>query len=316
MRAMVIQKFGGPEVFTQQQIPTPEPGPDGVLVKVHATSVNPVDYKIRQAGSWAGVKPPAVIGYDVSGVVESVGSEVMEFRKGDEVYYTPEIFGGGHGSYAEYHVAHESIVSRKPANLSHEEAAGIPLAGGTAWDAIINRGLLEVGETVLIHGAGGVGSLAAQIARAAGARVLVTCSEYMEDLITAWGALPISYQHEEFVDVVQEETGGDGVDLVFDTVGGDTMKQSLEVIKEYGRMVNIVGTDTGLRGANPLNLTIHYLFLQRDRATLDSLRNLIERGQLEPVIDSVMELTEVAEAHARLEKGGVRGKIVLRVAGD
>ena len=313
MRAMVIRKFGGPEVFEKQEIPTPEPGPNEVLVKVYATSINPVDYKIRQAGSWAGVKPPAVIGYDVSGVVEATGGAVVDFREGDEVYYTPEIFGGGHGSYAEFHVVHESIVTRKPSNLTHEEAAGIPLAGGTAWDAIINRGLLEVGETVLIHGAGGVGSLAVQIARAAGARVLVTCSEYMEDLIKDWGALPISYQHEDFVEVVQDETGGDGVDLVFDTVGDDTMKQSLKVIKEYGRMVNIVGTDTGLPGANPLNLTIHYLFLQRDRAKLDSLRNLIERGQMEPVIDSVMDLSEVAEAHARLEKGGVKGKIVLRV---
>lgn len=316
MQAMVIQKFGGPEVFKKQEIPAPDPGPNEVLVKVHATSVNPVDYKIRQAGSWAGVQPPAVIGYDVSGVVEDTGSEVVEFREGDEVYYTPEIFGGRPGSYAEYHVVHESVVARKPANLTHEEAASIPLAGGTAWDAMINRGLLEVGETVLIHGAGGVGSLAVQIARAAGARVLVTCSEYMEDLITEWGALPINYQHEDFVEVVQEETGGEGVDLVFDTVGGDTMKQSLEVIKEYGRMVNIVGTDTGLRGANPLNLTIHYLFLQRDRAKLDALRNLIERGQLEPVIDSVIDLTEVAEAHTRLEKGGVKGKIVLRVTED
>ncbi len=204
-------------------------------------------------------------------------------------------------------------MARKPANLSHEEAASIPLAGGTAWEALINRGLLEVGETILIHGAGGVGSLAVQIALEAGARVLVTCSDYMEEMLAGWGALPINYQEENFVEVADEETGGEGVDMVLDTVGGNTMQKSLEVIKEFGRMVNIVGTNVGMRGANPLNISVHYHFLTRDRAKLDSLRVLIERGQLEPVIDSVMDLKDVAKAHEKLEQGGVKGKIALRV---
>jgi len=314
MRAMVISGFGGPEVFEEREVDRPEPGPNEVLVKVHATSINPVDYKIRQAGSWAGVEPPAVIGYDVSGVVEEAGSGVEAFQAGDAVYYTPEIPGRG-GSYAEYHVAHESIVARKPANLSHEEAASIPLAGGTAWDAMVNRGLLEVGETTLIHGAGGVGSLAIQIAVAAGARVFAVCSDYMEETVKEYGAFPLNYQQEDFVEIVEEETGGEGVDLVFDTVGGDTMTRSLPVIKPFGRMVNIVGTKADLSSANPLNVTVHYLFLQRERTKLDSLRQLIERGQLSPLVDSVMDLTEVADAHRRLEQGGVKGKIVLRVSG-
>src|SRR3990172_8386455 len=140
MRVAMIREFGGPEVFELRDVPTPEPGPGEVLVRVMASSVNPVDYKIRRAGEWAGVKPPAVIGYDVSGVVEAVGPGVRDFQPGDEVYYTPEIFGGGAGSYAEYHVAREAIVARKPDSLTHLEAAVVPLAGCTAWDALVNRG--------------------------------------------------------------------------------------------------------------------------------------------------------------------------------
>lgn len=313
MRAMVITQFGGPEVFKEQEVDRPEPGPNEVLVKVHATSINPVDFKLRQSGSWAGVEPPAILGYDVSGVIEQVGAGVEDFQEGDEVYYTPEIPGHS-GSYAEYHVADAAIVARKPANLTHEEAASIPLAGGTAWDAIVNRGLLEIGETVLIHGAGGVGSLAIQLAVHAGARVFAVCSDYMEETVKDYGAFPINYKQEDFTEIVAEETNGEGVDLVFDTVGSDTMMHSLQVIKPFGRMVNIVGTNTDLSGANWLNVTVHHLFLQRERVKLDMLRQLIERGQLTPLVDSVMDLSEVAEGHKRLEKGGVKGKIVLKVA--
>lgn len=164
MRAMIIKAFGGPEVFEARELPTPQPKASEVLVKVYATSITPVDYKIRQAGSWAGVEPPAIIGYDVSGVVEAVGDQVTDFQVGDEVFYTADIFTGP-GSYAEYHVADQAIVARKPGNLSHVEGASIPLAGGTAWDALITRAQVQVGETVLVHAAsGGVGSLAVQIA--------------------------------------------------------------------------------------------------------------------------------------------------------
>lgn len=314
MKAMVITGFGGPQVFEEREVPTPEPGPNEVLVKVHAASVNPVDLKIRQAGSWAGVKPPAVIGYDVSGVVEHVGPGVKDFKAGDEVYYTPEIFSG-QGSYAEYHVANEAIVARKPPNLSHVEAAAIPLAGGTAWDALATRARLRVGETILIHGAGGVGSLAIQIARAAGARVLVSCSDYMVDLAKELGAeRAINYKSEDFVKAVQDATNGSGVDLVLDTVGGDLLTRSLEVTRPFGLMVGIVGTDTGMRAAVRKNITAHYLFLIRARYKLDDLRTLIERDQLKPVVDSTLPLTDVAQAHRRLNQGGVKGKIVLKVA--
>lgn len=314
MKAMIIKAFGGSDVFEPQDMPKPQPGANQVLVKVHATSINPVDFKIRQAGSWAGVKPPAIIGYDVSGVIEAVGEEVKDFKVGDEVFYTPEIFGGPAGSYAEYHVANEAIVAHKPINLSHIEAASIPLAGGTAWDALITRANLQVGESVLIHGSGGVGSLAVQIAKAAGARVLVTCSSRMVDLVKELGAdCAIDYKSQDFVEVVQQ-TQEMGVDVVFDTVGGSTLAQSIAVTKPQGRMVSIVNTTGDLFAAHPKNITLHFLFLERARYKLDSLRTLIERGKLKPVIDSVMPLSDVAQAHDRIEQGGLQGKIVLEVS--
>jgi NADPH2:quinone reductase len=314
MRAMVITSFGGPEVFESREVPTPEPGPNEVRVKVHATSINPVDLKIRQAGQWAGIEPPTVIGYDVSGVVDALGEAVHDFVVGEEVYYTPLIFGQ-QGSYAEYHVANEAIVAAKPSNLSHTEAASIPLAGGTAWDALITRGDLKVGETMLVHGAGGVGSLAIQIAKAAGARVFVNCSDYMVGLAEKLGAYrAISYKSEDFSEIIESETGGAGVDLVFDTVGGDYLSKSISVTAPFGRMVGIVSDSQGsMSAAFRKNITVHYMFLERARYKLKALKKLIEREQLNPVVDSVLPLAQVAQAHRRLAQGGVKGKIVLEV---
>ena len=319
MKAMIIKGFGGPDVFEARELPKPDPGPGEVLVKVHAVSINPVDTKIRAAGAWAGIKPPAVIGYDLSGEIEAVGLGVQDFKPGDEVYYTPEIFGKGdqpaQGSYAEYHVANEAIVALKPDNLSHPEAASIPLAGGTAWDALVPRGMLQVGETILIHGAGGVGSLAIQIARAAGARVFVTCSDYMVAEVKRLGAdQAINYKSQDFVKIVQELTGSQGVDLVFDTVGGEAMSKSIAVTRPFGRMVGIVNSKGSLDAAFRKNISVHFSFLMRARYKLIALRQMIERGQLKPVIDSIMPLEKVAEAHRRLKAGGVRGKLVLKVA--
>ncbi|HEY8414584.1 MAG TPA: zinc-dependent alcohol dehydrogenase family protein [Thermaerobacter sp.] len=315
MRAMFIREFGGPEVFERREVPVPEPGPGEVLVEVRASSVNPVDYKIRRNGTWAGVQPPAIIGYDVSGVVVATGPGVRDFQPGDEVYYTPEIFGGKPGSYAEYHVAREEIVARKPRTLSHLEAAAVPLAGGTAWDALITRGGLRAGETVLIHGgAGGVGHFAIQIAKAAGAYVFTTAREANFDLVRSLGAdRVIDYQKEDFVRVVLEETGGRGVDLTLDTVGGEVLERSIQATRPHGRVVTILGGRVNVTPAYQKNQTIHGLFLERARYKLDALRTLIERGLLRPAIDSELPLEQVPEAHRRLEQGGVRGKIVLRV---
>lgn len=314
MKAMVMKDFGGPDVFELRQVDRPEPRPDEVLVKVYATSVNPVDYKIRQSGSGI-VTPPAIIGYDVAGVIEKIGTAVYDYSIGDEVFYTPEIFAG-QGSYAQYHVVKAAIAAKKPVNLSFEEAASIPLAGGTAWDALMTRAQIRVGETVLIHGTGGVGSHAIQIARAAGTQVFVVCSDYMLDTARELGAYQaIDYHADNFADIVLKGTDGFGVDVVLDTVGGDVLARSIAVTKPYGRMVGIVEDIQGsLDPAFIKNITLHLMFLERARYKLDALRVLAERGQLKPVIDSVLPLEQAAEAHRRLEQGGVKGKLVLKVA--
>src|SRR5690242_16876419 len=163
MRAVMIHRFGGPEVLEVDEVEPPDPGPDELLVRVVAAGTNPVDAKIRAAGAWAGIELPAILGYDASGVVERVGGCVRDFKPGDEVFYTSEIFGNRFGSYAEYEPVPAALVAPKPAALSHVEAAAVPLAGGTAWEATVRRLAVRVGETVLIHGgAGGVGSFAVQ----------------------------------------------------------------------------------------------------------------------------------------------------------
>src|SRR3712207_1463469 len=199
MRAMVLPRFGGPDLFEAREVERPSPGPGEVLVRIVATAVNPVDAKLRADGSWAGLRPPVVLGYDVAGVVEEIGPGVSAFRPGDEVYYTPEIFGNQRGSYAEFNAAPASIVARKPAGLSFEEACAIPLAGGTAWEAVVRRLAVRPGETVLIHGAaGGVGTFAVQFAKAAGVRVLATASAPNHGTLRDLGAdVVIDYRSQD-----------------------------------------------------------------------------------------------------------------------
>ena len=315
MHAAVLTAFGSPEVFEIQNVPKPTSKASQVLVKVCATSINPVDYQIRRGDYKDYVQLPTVIGVDIAGVVEAVGEKVTAFKLGDEVYYSPKIFGDS-GSYAQYHVADERIVSVKPKNLSHIEAACFPLAGGTAWECLVTRGDLQVGESVLIHaGAGGVGSLAIQLAKAMGAHVFTTCSARNHDLVKKLGAdYVIDYKTEDYIEAIQRETGNIGVDLVLDTIGGDTIQRSFEILRPFGRLVSIVDISNpqSLLKAWGKNLTINFVFTQQHRAKLDALKQLIERKQLKPVIDSVMPWYQVIQAHQHLEAGGTRGKIVLQ----
>jgi NADPH:quinone reductase-like Zn-dependent oxidoreductase len=311
---MVIRGFGAPQVFEQSEVPKPFPKPKQVLVKVFATSVNPLDCQTRRGDYKAFVRLPAIIGSDVSGVVEGVGGAVTDFEVGDEVYYSPQIFGGD-GSYAEYHVADESIVAHRPRNVSHFEAASLCLAGGTTWEALVARGKLQVGESILIHaGAGGVGSIAIQLAKAIGAYVFTTCSRHNADFVRSLGAdYVIDYKSEDYVEVIGRATSGKGVNFVFDTIGGDTIERSPRVMSEFGRLATIVDIPKPqtLLEHWGRNTTVHFIFTQQNRAKLDALRVLIERGQVKALVDSVMPLGEVAEAHERVEQGGVRGKVVL-----
>jgi NADPH:quinone reductase-like Zn-dependent oxidoreductase len=209
----------------------------------------------------------------------------------------------------------ESIVARMPASLSFAQAAALPLAGSTAWGALVERAALALGETVLVHaGAGGVGSLAIQIARAAGARVFATCREENSDLIRELGAdMAIDYRKEDFVEVVLGATNGQGAHVVLDTVGGVTVARSIGCTRPHGRIVSLVDVTGRLLPGYVRNLALHLMFMERSRIKLDNLRDLVERGLLRPVIDSVVSLDELPAAHTRLEKGGVRGKIVVAV---
>lgn len=314
MRAMVITRFGGPDVFERRDLERPAPGPGQVLVRVVASGTNPVDAKIRQAGTWAQIPFPAVLGYDVSGVVEAVGPGVTEFEVGDEVFYTPEIFGNPHGSYAEYTVASASIVARKPANLSHVEAAGIPLAGGTAWEAVIRRLNARPGQTILIHGgAGGVGSFAIQFAKAAGAHVIATASKANHPAMRELGAdVAIDYRDPDAAEQILRETGGSGVDAAFDTAGGNVPMSTL-VTRPFGRIATILPPNGELDALYTKNQTLFGTFLTREGARLRELAPLFERGQAKVVVDAVLPLEEVAKAHERLDSGHGRGKVILQV---
>ena len=317
MRAMVTPEFGGPNTFEERDVQRPEPGPGEVLVRVLASGTNPIDAKLRADGSFAGLEPPVILGADVSGVVEEVGPGVTDFEAGDEVYYTPEIFGpGSNGGYAEYHVAGAEIVAHKPASLSHEEAAAIPLAGGTAYEAIVRRLGVQVGETVLIHGgAGGVGSFAIQLAHAAGARVLASAGPDNQDTLKDLGAdVAIDYTRQDVAEAALEDTGGYGVDAVFDTVGGEIIVNSIPATRPFGQLATIMGAQGDLTPLYVNNQTLHGVLLMRERQRLEEMSLLVERGQMKPLVEETMSLAEVGKAHERLDSGHGRGKIILKVA--
>lgn len=316
MRAMVLPKFGGPELFEQRDIEKPRQGPGEVLVGVMASGTNPVDAKLRATGYWANLTPPVVLGYDAAGIVEEVGPGVTDMRPGDEVYYTPEIIGNQLGTYAEYNVVPASIVARMPRGLSFIEAAAIPLAGGTAWEAVIRRLAVRPGETILIHGgAGGVGSFGVQFAKAAGARVLATASAGNLATLSDLGAdLAIDYGNEDVMEVVQAETAGRGVDAAFDIEGENRVARCLRGLRPFGRAACILPPEGDLTLLYRNNITLFGVFITRERSRLDEMRPLFERKKVRPLIDAVLPLEETAQAHRRLDSRHGRGKIVLRVA--
>ncbi|WP_312998544.1 zinc-dependent alcohol dehydrogenase family protein [Pseudomonas sp.] len=318
MKAMILKSFGGPDSFELNDVPKPVPQAGQVLVRVHATSINPLDYQVRRGDYPDLVLLPAITGHDVSGVVEAIGPGVSAFAPGDEVWYTPQIFDG-QGSYAEYHVAAESIIARKPASLSHLEAASLSLVGGTVWEALTVRAVLRVGESILIHGgAGGVGHVAIQVAKAMGARVFTTVREANAEFVRRLGAdVVIDYTQEDYVEAIMRETAGHGVDVVFDTIGGDTLSRSADALAQLGRVVSIVdiAQPQNLVQAWGKNASYHFVFTRQNRGKLDELSALVERGQLRPHVGAVYSLADIPLAHARLESAnnGLLGKIAIAV---
>lgn len=322
MKAVVLTRFGGADAFELSDVPVPTVGPRQVRVRVHATAVNPLDYQIRRGDYTDYVPLPAIIGHDVSGVIEKVGSHVTEFGVGDEVYYTAKIFGGP-GSYAEQHIADVDLVGRKPANLSHLEAASLTLVGGTVWEAFVTRAQLTVGETILIHGgAGGVGTIAIQVAKAIGARVLTTARADDHAFVRSLGAdEAIDFTSEDYVDAIARLTDGLGANVVFDTIGGDTLTRSPLALADLGRVVSLVDISQpqNLAEAWGKNAAYHFVFTRQNRGKLDALTNLVERGLVRPVIGATLPLARMGEAHELLENGSaykLRGKVAIDVAGQ
>ncbi|WP_234464083.1 zinc-dependent alcohol dehydrogenase family protein [Paracoccus caeni] len=319
MKAIVLEKFGSFDAFALRDVPVGSVGPRQVRVRIHATAINPLDYQIRRGDYTDYVPLPAIIGHDISGVVEEKGSDVSEFEIGDEVYYTPKIFGGP-GSYAEQHIADVELVARKPRNISHLEAASLTLVGGTVWEALVSRAQLSVEETILIHGgAGGVGTVAIQVAKAMGARVITTARQSNHDFVRSLGADEvIDHTANDYVSTVAELTDGQGVNVVFDTIGGDTLTRSPLTLADSGRVVSIVdlAQPQNLIEAWGKNAAYHFVFTRQNRGKLDALTTLVERGLVKPVIGAVLPLARIGEAHELLEAGGLRGKVAIDVVGQ
>ncbi|MDQ6762667.1 MAG: NADP-dependent oxidoreductase, partial [Bacteroidota bacterium] len=291
-----------------EDAPQPMPAADEVLIKVHASGVNPIDFKIR-AGHAQGKFPinfPLIPGWDVSGEIEEVGSEVLIFRIGDEVYSRPD--PTRNGTYAEYVVVKADQVNAKPKSIDHDKAAAVPLAGLTAWQGLFTHGQLKAGQKVLIHGAsGGVGTYAVQFAKWKGAYVIGTASEDNIDFLYQLGADDvIDYNNERFEEEVKD------VDLVFDLIGGDTQKRSLNVLKSGGRLITTVAPESAEEAKNQ-NIHLENFMAQSLPGDLQQIADLIDSGKIKPVISEIMPLKDAAEAQKKSEDGHTRGKIVLRV---
>ncbi|MFE5793711.1 NADP-dependent oxidoreductase [Streptomyces sp. NPDC056503] len=306
MRAMVVEQWGGPEVLVEREVERPVPGLNEVLVRVHAAGVNPVDWKTRASGALIAWDALPVVGWDVSGTVEAVGPGVGVLRPGDEVFGMP-LFPRQAGGYAEYVVAPARHLAPKPASLSHVEAAALPLAALTAWQALVDAARVRPGERVLVHAAaGGVGHLAVQIAKARGAYVIGTASAAKHELLRELGADEVlDYREVRFEDAVSD------VDVVLDALGGETAERSLKVLRAGGRLVTLPGPDDV--PAAPEGVRASWVLVEPDHLGLREIAALVERGALRPVVDTVLPLSEAAKAHELGERGRTTGKIVLSV---
>ncbi|EWC60645.1 Bifunctional protein: zinc-containing alcohol dehydrogenase [Actinokineospora spheciospongiae] len=309
MRAVTQRSFGGPDVLELTEVDRPRPLLNEVLVRVVAAGVNPIDAHVRSGAIPLLGEPPFTVGWDVSGVVESVSPGVNRFAPGDEVYGMPWIPRAANG-YAEYVTAPSRQLARKPATIDHVRAAGLPLAGLTAWQALVDTAGVRRGQTVLVHGGGGgVGHLAVQVARARGATVIATASAAKHDFVRDLGADEvIDHRAADFAEVVA------GVDVVLDTVGGDTAVRSLDVLRPGGLLVTIVEmTDAGLAArAAGRGLRFAGVTAEPDSAGLAALADLVDSGRLRVHVGHVVALADAARAHELIATGSALGKVVLR----
>jgi NADPH:quinone reductase-like Zn-dependent oxidoreductase len=326
MQALVLE--GPNQAFASQQVPRPVAGPGQVLVRIVASGVNPLDTKIRSGNAPHARHPlPAVLGMDLAGVVAAIGPGVDSFRVGDEVYGLAGGVGGLQGTLAEFSAVDAALLAPKPANLSMREAAALPLVTITAWEGLVDRAKTQAGQKVLIHGgAGGVGHVAVQIARALGAEVFATVRPEQMEIARRFGATPIDYAAMAVEDQVAEYTGGEGFDVVYDTVGGATLDASFAAVRRHGgHVVSCLGW--GTHSLAPLSFraatysgvfTLLPMLTGRGRANhghiLREAARLAEAGRLAPLMDPRRFAFDTAlEAHREVESGRARGKIVIDI---
>ena len=333
MRAVVMTHYGGREVLDLQERPVPQPGANDLLIAVRAASLNPVDWKIREGKLKAALRfpMPHILGRDLAGEVVEAGPQVTAFKAGDQVYACVE--HEGEGTLAEFAVTDAANVAPMPSNLSYEEAASLPLVGLTSWQALVGLMNLQAGQKILVHaGAGGVGTFAVQLAKHRGAYVAATASPHNHGLLTDLGVdRCIDYHSEDFTDVCK------GYDAIFDTLGGKTLRKSIDTVREGGWVVNITDLPDpqtaremglpwfvrlGLRfatrkvtaQARGRGVNYRMLLMHSDGATLREIAGLVEQGAIRPVIDTEYAMDGYKEAFEKLETGHARGKVVLKMA--
>jgi NADPH:quinone reductase-like Zn-dependent oxidoreductase len=309
MKAVVAHQYGGPEVLAIELVPQPDPKENQALVRVFASSVNPAD-PLTLSGKYArefGTHLPLIPGYDIAGIVEKIGAKVTKLKVGAAVYGYPT-FGGG---WAEYVNVTEEEVAAKPASLNFAEAAAVPMAALTAWQALVHVGHLGAGQTILIQGgSGGVGSFAVQIAKACGVRVIATASTANQDLLKRLGAdVAIDYTASKFEKIAKD------VDAVLDTVGKDTLDRSYRVVKKGGIVMSLVARPNpaelkkrGIRGAA--------IAVRPDAGDLTQIAQLIDAGKIKPIVTKILPLTDAIAAEKQAATHHTRGKIVLQVANE
>jgi NADPH:quinone reductase-like Zn-dependent oxidoreductase len=326
MRALIVDVANGP--LRLLSIPRPAPGPGQVLVRINASGVNPLDGKIRSGQAAHARQPlPAVLGMDLAGTIEALGEGVSGWLPGDEVYAMATGIGGAQGSLAQFAAVDARLLAHKPDNLSMREAAGLPLVLITAWEGLVDRARVRAGHKVLIHGgAGGVGHVAVQIARAFGAEVFATGSAGQQAIIESFGATFIDYRKSSVEDYVAEHTGGEGFDIVYDTVGGETLDASFKAARVYeGHVVSCLGW--GQHSLAPLSFraaTYSGVFTLLPLLTgkggehhgqiLREAAQLIEAGKLKPLLDPRQFTLQTAEAaHELLAGGAAQGRLVIEI---
>jgi NADPH:quinone reductase-like Zn-dependent oxidoreductase len=311
MKAIVIHEYGGPETLKYEDVPRPEPEDDQLLIRVVAAGVNPVDGMIRSGlfakdGSRAF---PIILGGDVAGVVEKVGSKVTKFKVGDPVFAYVSLDNSG--GYAQYALVMQHEAAPKPKSLTYVEAAAVPIVALTAWQALVDTAKLSAGQTVLIHGgSGGVGSLAIQIAKARGAKVIATASTANQDLLKELGAdIAVDYTKQKFEDVAKN------VDVVLDSIGRDTLARSYGVVKKGGFIVSLVARPNqaeldkhGIRGAA--------VSVEPNSDELAEIGRLIDQKKIRVIVSQTFPLSEAIKAQEQVATGHTRGKIVLKIADE